>query len=529
MIKLNSTLASEEFSQEYEFEQPIATQQPSIFLQQPNFWSRAIVWGIIGVTGFGITWANIAEIEKTIPAQGKLEPQGSVKEVQSPINGVISDVFVKDGEPVKANQVLMEFDITSVKAQLASLEEIRKSVIQENQFYRNQITSNNHLVSDILGLNLPPEILLLIENRAAVVADNQVYLAQIKETINGVSLNEDQKARFLANQAELNSRIASHQAEISQLESQFSQTNIQLADAREQLINEQNNLVSAQKNLGTEEQIVGDMEKILAEGVIPMLQYRRQKQAVVKSQTQVNESQSKISTSKAKIDQLIKEQERINGAIAQAKAQLMNTIAFSKNELQEKIALNQQKLAEIDSQLGKLIVENDKKVSEIDSQISQLKQNLKYHKIKAPVNGTIFELKAYPGFVSSPTQKMLEIVPNDSLMAEIYITNKDRGFVKEGMVVDVRLDSFDFSEFGDIKGKLISIGADALEPDTIHPYYRFPAKIRLDQQFIEVNGKKVSLESGMSVSVNIKERKRKVITIFTGFLAQKLDTLKQTK
>jgi hemolysin D len=529
VIKLNSAAVSEELSQEYEFEQPIATKQPSIFLQQPTFWSRGIVWGIVGITSFGLTWANIAEIEKVIPAQGQLEPQGAVKEVQAPIEGVISDVFVKDGDAVKANTVLMKFDMTSVRAQLASLEQIRRSVMQENQFYRSQIGSDLHHTPAISGLKLPPEILMLIENRAAVVADNQVYLSQIKESTAGLSLNVDQQARFLASKAELNSRVDSHQAEVRQLQSQLAQTTIQLADARAQLINEQTNLASARKNFATEQQILNDMESIVNEGAIPMLQYRRQKQAVIKGQAQVNDSQGKISTNKAEIDRLLKEQERLEGAIAQAKAQLTNTVAVSKNELQEKIAFNQQKIADIDSQLGKLIVENDKKVSEVDSQIGQLKQNLKYHEIKAPVSGTIFELKAHPGSVSSPTQTVVEIVPNDSLMAQVYITNKDRGFVQEGMTVDIRLDSFDFSEFGDIKGKLISIGADALEPDTIHPYYRFPAKIKLDQQFINVKGKKVSLESGMSVSVNIKERKRKVISIFTGFLAQKLDTLKQTK
>ncbi len=36
------------------------------------------------------------------------------------------------------------------------------------------------------------------------------------------------------------------------------------------------------------------------------------------------------------------------------------------------------------------------------------------------------------------------------------------------MNVDVRIDSFPFSEFGDIKGKVIDIGSDALPPDQNH-------------------------------------------------------------
>jgi len=37
-----------------------------------------------------------------------------------------------------------------------------------------------------------------------------------------------------------------------------------------------------------------------------------------------------------------------------------------------------------------------------------------------------------------------------------------------------------FSEFGDVKGQLVWIVPDALPPD--HPFYRFPAKVRLSQQ-----------------------------------------------
>ena len=95
--------------------------------------------------------------------------------------------------------------------------------------------------------------------------------------------------------------------------------------------------------------------------------------------------------------------------------------------------------------------------------------------------------------------------------------------------VDVRIESFDFSEFGDIPGKLLWVGADALEPDEQHPYPRYPAKIKLEEQTIMANGELRSLESGMAISVNIKERKRRVISVFSGFLTKKIDSLQKAK
>ncbi|NEO70612.1 HlyD family efflux transporter periplasmic adaptor subunit [Moorena sp. SIO3H5] len=518
-----------EVIQEQELSQPIIPQQPSVFLKQPSIWSRAILWGLVGITTFGITWASVAKIEKVIPAQGKLEPQGDVKEVQASISGVVAEVLIKDGELVKPDDVLIRFDMTSAQAQLVSLEQIQKSLIQENQFYRAQIGSDQASQPDNVQLNLPVEVLLLIKNRANLVAENKLYRVQVTGADGGANLTSEQQFRLQINLAEFNSRVTANKQEIQQLENQLGQTKIQLANARNLLSTANNNLVTAQTNLATEQEILTDFEPLLTEGAVPKIQYRRQKQEVGRGEAEVGTREAEVGTQQAEVNQLIQEQERIRSAIAQAKAQLANTIAASQTELQDRIAVNQQRIADIDSQLGKQIVENDKRIAEIDSQISQIKQNLKYHEITAPVAGKVFELKARPGFVTTSSETILEIVPNDELIAEVYITNKDRGFVKEGMEVDVRIDSFNFSEFGDIKGKLISIGADALEPDQIYSYYRFPAKIALKQQFIDIKGNSVPLASGMSVSVNIKERKRRVITIFTGFLTNKLDSLKGTK
>jgi len=41
--------------------------------------------------------ACVAKIEEAIPAQGKLEPQGTVNEVQVPIGGVVKAIYVNDG------------------------------------------------------------------------------------------------------------------------------------------------------------------------------------------------------------------------------------------------------------------------------------------------------------------------------------------------------------------------------------------------------------------------------------------------
>jgi hemolysin D len=106
------------------------------------------------------------------------------------------------------------------------------------------------------------------------------------------------------------------------------------------------------------------------------------------------------------------------------------------------------------------------------------------------------------------------------------VSNKDIGFIHPGMKVDVRVDSFSFSEYGDIKGKIAWIGSDALPPTEVRRFYSFPAKVILDSQSLKTQGKALSLQSGMSISVNIKTRSRNVMSIFTEQFTNQVEGMK---
>jgi hypothetical protein len=47
----------------------------------------------------------------------------------------------------------------------------------------------------------------------------------------------------------------------------------------------------------------------------------------------------------------------------------------------------------------------------------------------------------------------------------------DFRFVKEGMVVEVRMTSFPKSELGSVEGKVVWVGSDVLPPAPGRPYY----------------------------------------------------------
>ncbi len=472
--------------------------QPVILKQSRN-WSRAILWTIIGVTTFGVIWACIAKIEEAVPAQGKLEPQDAVKEVKAPINGVVKEIFVKDGQRVKQGEKLLKLDPTVAMANQTSLNKNRAILTKENQFYRS-VMSNS--ASPIIPLELPAEIASFTKSRKALLDEVKLYKTQLSGDFQGANLTPDQRIRLQISAAELSSRVSANKLEIGQLERQFEQNKVQLANAK--------------SRLEVEQGIVNRIAVVAQEGGIAQIQFLKQQQ--------------EAKTRQAEVDQLIQEQGRLQLKIAQASQQLNNTVAGSQKDLTTQISTNEKQIAEIDSQINKIIVENEKKIAEIDNQLSQTQVNLNYQELTAPVGGTIFELKpSAPGYVTNPNEPLLKIVPDDALVAKVYITNKDIGFVQLNKPVDIRIDSFPFSEYGDVKGELIWIGSDALPPDQIRPFYTFPAKVKLQKQSLEIKGKPVQLQSGMSISANIKVRDRTVMSIFTDLFNSTTDSLKNVR
>jgi len=83
------------------------------------------------------------------------------------------------------------------------------------------------------------------------------------------------------------------------------------------------------------------------------------------------------------------------------------------------------------------------------------------------------------------------------------------------MKVKIRVDAYPYNEFGEIDGKIESIGSDVLEPNEEYNFYRFPVTIKMDKPFLLHKSKELPLITGMSVSVNIVLRQRPVISLFT--------------
>ncbi len=174
-------------------------------------------------------------------------------------------------------------------------------------------------------------------------------------------------------------------------------------------------------------------------------------------------------------------------------------------------------------------IQQQEKLEDIRSKINTNKVKMSYQEIVSPADGLVFEMKPKgPGFVARTSEPVLKIVPFDNLLAKVEIDSRKIGFVKTGKKVDISIDSFPASDFGVVEGVLESIGSDALPPIPAQQKgYRYPAKVTLNNQFLKLkSGQKLKLQTGMSLSANIKLRKVTYLQLLLNKFSDKADSLK---
>lgn len=143
--------------------------------------------------------------------------------------------------------------------------------------------------------------------------------------------------------------------------------------------------------------------------------------------------------------------------------------------------------------------------------------------IKAPANGTVQQLNIHTeGGVVSHGEELMVIVPEGDFMeVEALVPNKDIGFIEHNQEVVVKIESFPYTRYGYITGRVKSISFDAIEHQDYGLVYQ--AIIKLDKDFLMINEKKIPLTAGMNVTAEIKIRERRVIDYFLSPLQTKVD------
>lgn len=160
-------------------------------------------------------------------------------------------------------------------------------------------------------------------------------------------------------------------------------------------------------------------------------------------------------------------------------------------------------------------------------------QKAKQQILIAPVDGVVQQLAVHTiGGIVTPAQTLAVLVPLDSnLEIEAMVLNRDIGFVVPGQSAAIKIDTFNFTRYGLLDGRVLGISRDAITRDRHEDRARdqpagaesassepkgqellYAARVSLERSVMEVEGRPVQLSPGMAVTVEIKTGSRRIIS-----------------
>jgi hemolysin D len=197
--------------------------------------------------------------------------------------------------------------------------------------------------------------------------------------------------------------------------------------------------------------------------------------------------------------------------------------------------------AEYERGLFDELAKAQQKAAGLRQDIIKVDQRKNLQRLTAPVDGMVQQLAIHTiGGVVTPAQTLMLIVPTENRMEiEAMISNRDIGFVSAGQEAAVKIDTFNFTRYGLLRGTILNVSQDAITRDK--PVDRssekalgaestsseprgqellYSARISLDRTQLQIEDKQVNLSPGMAVTTEIKTGTRRIISYLLSPLAR---------
>lgn len=173
--------------------------------------------------------------------------------------------------------------------------------------------------------------------------------------------------------------------------------------------------------------------------------------------------------------------------------------------------------------------EMTKAQEELSTQTEQLRdrsQVLEHTELTAPVDAVVNNIKVSTlGGVVRAGETVMELLPTgDNLIAEAKIPPTDIAFVAVGQDASVKLDAYDSSVFGGLRGKVTYISSDVLTEETRQgPLMYYRVRIRITgTEFKGDKANEIQIRPGLTSTVEIKAMERTVLSYLTKPLTKTL-------
>jgi len=441
----------------------------------------SLIWFLCSLAAGALLWSWIGTFDIVATSQGKIQPLGRVKVIQSLETAKVRSIPVTNGEEVRVGDLLVDLDDTELRVEAdmlaISLAALKAEVLRRDKALTVASELNTGM-DPVAGHDLLPEITFPEDIPTPIRHREQAILeADLSELFTAFDRTRAQRKQKQAEAARLSSTIKAQRALVATLDER---------------VGMRTSLLQSQS--GTRAEVINAAET--------------------------------SQRAEAELAEMV-------GQLAEAEAG-QDVLAVEKvSTIRAFVADNARQRADV-----------ARRADEQEQQLRKTNARLRSLNILSPVAGTVqaSAITTVGQIVTSGAELMRVVPTGGPIEIEAYLPNRDIGFVGVGMIAVIKAEAFPFTRYGIIEGKVTRVATDAIpEPDAqqiegaaakeveslvpIGNVQRmqnlvFPITVRPDRTSITVDGREVPLRPGMAVTVEIKTGNRRILEYLFSPIAQ---------
>lgn len=415
---------------DYDFMRSLST---AVLEDSPRKLRFVLLFWLITVTVF-LVWAAFSPIDELVRGSGKVIPGGENQMIQHLEGGIVSAILVKEGQRVKADDILLKVDNVKSSANYESSQykwaELRAKMVR----LRAEATGGSFSPTANDMAKIPKQIM-------------------------------EERSLYFSNQDRLRSQIQGLRDQYSQKQNEKIETLGRISEQK--------------RALALIKEEVAISEPMVAQGIKPKIEFLKLQREMSTISEHYNALQASVP--------------RINGAMSQISSKIQET----QSEFRMKA---QMELNEAETEYNRVNVES-----------SALADQVTRTAVKSPINGIVQTLYVNTvGGVIKPGDNLIEIVPTEGgLLIEAKIKPSDIAFIYPGQKAVVKVTAYDFSIYGSLEGKVVTISPDTVIDKNDNVYY--VVKIQTNKKYLGSKEKPLKIIPGMMVNVDIVTGKKTIL------------------
>ncbi len=184
-------------------------------LEDSPWLSRATIWVVSACLLAALVWANFAVLEEVTTGEGKAIPSSKVQVIQNLEGGIVTEIFVREGQMVNKGDTLLRLDDTRFRSNKGESEADRYALTAQVERLSAEAEGRPFKLSDEVIAKAPQ----VAEDERSLYEQRQRRLASEQRTLSEQLRQKTQElAEFRSKQGQFSSSLALLQQEMNMSE-----------------------------------------------------------------------------------------------------------------------------------------------------------------------------------------------------------------------------------------------------------------------------------------------------------------------